>query len=119
MAKPIILPDRQGKPLYVLLTIDQYAALTGASKTAVKSTASSGKSAKRAALPGKTAKGKSGVSLIRRQRERLGLTQTEVARRLRLTQGGYSMIEKSKKPRRVTVNKVAKALGVSPASLLA
>jgi DNA-binding XRE family transcriptional regulator len=119
MAKPRILPDKNGKPLYVLLTNDEYQALKASPKAAPK-----GKPGKKAAPVSKRPAGKAGksaknVTPIRAQRERLGLSQAEVARRLGMTQGGYAVIEKSKTPRPVTVSKVAKALGVSVARLSA
>ncbi|MDR0587635.1 MAG: helix-turn-helix transcriptional regulator [Burkholderiales bacterium] len=118
MAKPRILPDKSGKPLYVLLTVEEYAKLTGASKAASQN--KSGKAAVAGKRPvGRPSSGKGVVTPIRVQRERLGLSQAEVARRLGMTQGGYAVIEKSLNPRAATVSKVAKALGVSVAKLSA
>ncbi|MEX2536293.1 MAG: helix-turn-helix transcriptional regulator [Trueperaceae bacterium] len=53
------------------------------------------------------------VSMARAWREHLGLTQQEVAKRLGITQGGLSQIEKQRRPRKATVEKLAVALGVS------
>ncbi len=52
-------------------------------------------------------------SLIRAWREHLGLTQTEVAERLGVSQPSYSRMEaKSANPRVATLKRIAAALGV-------
>ncbi len=46
-------------------------------------------------------------------REHLGLTQAEVAARANMTQGAYAQMENSAKPRRGSLKKIAKAMGLS------
>jgi DNA-binding XRE family transcriptional regulator len=55
--------------------------------------------------------------LVRAWREHLGITQTEMAKRLGMTQAGYHKIEKSKSLKRDTLKSVAKALGVKVTQL--
>jgi len=46
-------------------------------------------------------------------REHLGLTQLQVASRMNITQAAYAQMEQVKKPRKVTLQKVADALGLN------
>ena len=46
-------------------------------------------------------------------REHLGLTQLQVASRMKITQAAYAQMEQVKKPRKVTLQKVADALGLN------
>ena len=46
-------------------------------------------------------------------REHLGLTQVQVASRMNITQAAYAQMERVKKPRRATLQKVADALGLT------
>jgi len=50
-------------------------------------------------------------------RKHLGLTQAEVAARIGISQAAYAQQEKAAKPRKPTREKIAKALGISPALL--
>jgi len=50
-------------------------------------------------------------------RKHLGLTQTEVAARIGITQAAYAQQETAKKPRKATREKIARALGISPKQL--
>lgn len=54
---------------------------------------------------------------IRAWREHLGLTQAEVAKRLGITQSAYAQHEAKEPVRKVTREKVAKALGIVPEQL--
>ncbi len=57
---------------------------------------------------------KNGYSLIRAWREYLGMTQSEVASRMNITQSALSQIESGeKKLRKKTIEKLAGALGLS------
>jgi predicted transcriptional regulator len=60
----------------------------------------------------------SGMSVARAWREHLGLSQAEVAKRLKITQAALSQIESGKSPRTATLKKLAKALGISVDQLL-
>ena len=46
-------------------------------------------------------------------REHLGLTQVQVASRMNITQAAYAQMERVKKPRKATLQKVADALGLT------
>ena len=50
---------------------------------------------------------------MRAWREHLGLTQAEVAARANMTQGAYAQMENSAKPRRGSLKKIAKAMGLT------
>ena len=54
---------------------------------------------------------------IRAWREHLGLTQTEVARRLGVSQSAFAQQEAKESVRKSTREKIAKALGISPEQL--
>ncbi|OOH89863.1 hypothetical protein BMT54_05355 [Pasteurellaceae bacterium 15-036681] len=54
---------------------------------------------------------------IKAWREYLGLTQAEVAARLGISQPAYAKYEKSHSLRKITKEKIAKALGISPIQL--
>jgi DNA-binding XRE family transcriptional regulator len=56
-------------------------------------------------------------SPMRAWREHLGLTQAEVAARENMTQGAYAKMENSAKPRRATLKKIAKAIGLTAEQL--
>jgi len=54
---------------------------------------------------------------IRAWRERLGLTQTEVARRLGISQSAYAQQEAKEPVRKATREKIAQALGIAAEQL--
>jgi DNA-binding XRE family transcriptional regulator len=53
------------------------------------------------------------VSKARAWREYLGLTQAEVAARMGISQAALSQLENQKRPRRASLEKLAKALGLN------
>jgi len=56
---------------------------------------------------------KKGYTLVRAWREYLGLTQTEVARRMGITQAALSQMEsEEKRLRKATLEKLAAAMGI-------
>ena len=58
---------------------------------------------------------KNGFTLVRAWREYLGLTQSEVAARVNITQAALSQMESGdKKLRKNTIEKLSKALGLRP-----
>jgi ribosome-binding protein aMBF1 (putative translation factor) len=58
------------------------------------------------------------ISRIRAWREHLGFTQQEVAEKMGITQAALSQIEtKNSKPRKTTLEKLAKVLGLTAAQL--
>lgn len=54
---------------------------------------------------------------MRAWREHLGLTQTEIAKRLGITQAAYAQLEASQRPRKSTLQRVSAALGITPEQL--
>lgn len=56
-------------------------------------------------------------SAARAWREHLELTQTEVARRMGVTQGSYAQLESKKTIRKSSREKIAKALGIHETQL--
>lgn len=50
-------------------------------------------------------------------REHLGLTQVEVAAAMGITQAAYAQMERSQKPRRTTLERVAQAMGLQVGQL--
>ncbi|CAK7070285.1 MAG: hypothetical protein KER_03090 [Kerstersia gyiorum] len=58
-----------------------------------------------------------GATPIRAWREHLGLTQSEIAERLGISQSAYAQQENSKRPRKASIERIAVALGISTAQL--
>ena len=56
-------------------------------------------------------------SLVRAWREYLGVTQAEMAKRMKITQPSYGQMERSRNPRPETLKKIAKALKIDYAQL--
>ena len=52
------------------------------------------------------------TSPIQAWREYLSLTQTELAEKMGITQAAYSQIEKAKKNRKATLQKIAEAMNI-------
>jgi DNA-binding XRE family transcriptional regulator len=89
-----------GKPAFVVLPYAEFVKLPGAVQ-----------SGKVTRLNGKRVAHEIGV--LQAWREQLMLTQTEVAERMGISQAGYAQIEAAKRPRRVTLQKAADALGIT------
>ena len=53
-----------------------------------------------------------GISPMSAWREHFGLTQAEVAGRIGITQAAYAQMERVNQPRKITLEKVASALGI-------
>jgi DNA-binding XRE family transcriptional regulator len=58
-----------------------------------------------------------GVSPMAAWREHLRVTQAEVAGRIGITQAAYAQMERAKRPRKATLEKVAAALGLEAEQL--
>lgn len=58
-----------------------------------------------------------GVSPMAAWREHLGLTQAEVASRIGIAQAAYAQMERSRLPRKATLEKVAAAMGIEAEQL--
>lgn len=59
-----------------------------------------------------------GASAARAWREHLGLTQTQVASRMKISQAALAQMEKAQRPRKATHAKLAAALGIRVGQLL-
>lgn len=59
----------------------------------------------------------SAMTLARAWREYLGLTQEVVAQRMAVSQPALAQMENAKRPRRASLEKLAKALGLKPEQL--
>jgi len=57
---------------------------------------------------------KEGMSVIAAWRKHLGFSQATVAERIGISQAAYAQQEAAKKPRKVTREKIAQALGIAP-----
>jgi DNA-binding XRE family transcriptional regulator len=57
------------------------------------------------------------MTLPRAWREYLGLTQAVVAKRMGISQSALAQMENTKRPRRVTLVKLAKAINIKPEQL--
>ena len=60
---------------------------------------------------------KEGATLAAAWRRHLGLTQTDVAERIGISQSAYAQQESASKPRKATREKIAAALGIDPQQL--
>lgn len=58
-----------------------------------------------------------GATPVRAWREHLGLTQAEVATRMGVSQSAYAQQENSERLRKSSIERIAAALGISPAQL--
>jgi DNA-binding XRE family transcriptional regulator len=90
-----------GEPAFVVLPYADFVKLPGAVKTGTVTNL----------MVSRRSMGD--VGLLQAWREHLMLTQAEVAERMGISQAGYAQIEASKRPRKVTLQKAARALGIS------
>jgi len=102
--EPQIIRDQHGNPAFVVIPYDEFV---------------SRYEEKRVWIPNEVVEKTvmEGVSPIRAWREHLGLTQEEAARRLGVTQSAFAQMERAKRPRKTTLQKVAQALGIDVAQL--
>jgi len=99
-----ILTDAKGKPAFAVIPYAEYLSLSRQRAPAIPN-----------AVVGKVIN--KGMTPIRAWREHLGLTQTEVARRLDISQSAYAQQEAKEPVRKSTREKIAKALGIAPEQL--
>ncbi len=95
-----VIVGRDGKPAFVVVPYDQFRRMKGGFG--------------RGGVPDKIVNVvfERGVSPMSAWREHLGLTQTEVAGRIGITQAAYAQMERVKQPRKATLQKVAEAMGL-------
>lgn len=101
--------ETNGKPAFVVLPYDEYLELTGRQKPAgrVPADGTTPHEVMRLTV-------KNDWSMIRAWREHLGLTQTEMARRLEIRQPSYAAMEgPDAKPKKATRERIAAAMGIS------
>ncbi|MDR0771031.1 MAG: helix-turn-helix domain-containing protein [Burkholderiales bacterium] len=96
-----ILKDSKGKPEYAVIPYESFLKLAGPEED-------------KHYIPHDVVKRSviDGATPARAWREYLGLTQSAVAHRLKITQSAYSQLEKSASPHRATLAKIAKALKI-------
>jgi len=94
-----ILKDAKGKPAFVVIPYTEYLSLSKQRAETIPN-----------AVVDKVIN--KDMTPIRAWREHLGLTQTEVARRLGVSQSAYAQQEAKEPVRKSTREKIAKALGI-------
>ena len=99
-----ILKDAKGKPACVVIQYPEYMSLTKQNAPTIPNVVVN-KVINKDMTP------------IRAWREHLGLTQTEVARRLGISQSAYAQHEAKEPIRKATREKNAKAFGILPEQL--
>jgi len=99
-----ILKDAKGKPAFVVIPYPEYLSLTKQSAPTIPN-----------AVVNKVIN--KDMTPIRAWREHLGLTQTEVARRLGISQSAYAQQEAKEPVRKATREKIAQALGIAAEQL--
>jgi predicted transcriptional regulator len=103
--------DRNGTAVYAVVPIADYQALVAQARTAGLR--------KRATVPHEVVSLMlDGASAARAWREHLGLTQFEVASRMKISQAALAQMEKSLRPRKATRVKLAAALRIRVEQLL-
>jgi len=102
-----ILRDREGRPAFAVIPFADYQALA------------KGKAKKEPGIPAAVVDlaMDNEWSAARAWREHKELTQTEVARRMGITQGAYAQLEAKKSIRKSSREKIAAALGIQESQL--
>lgn len=101
MNRPIeyqTIKGTDGKPAFVVVPYDEFMELYAKEETLIPNE-----------IVGAVIEG---TTPIKAWREYLGLTQTDVATTLGITQAAFSQLETSSRPRRSTLRRVASALGL-------
>ena len=99
-----ILKDAKGKPAFAVIPYSEFLSLSKQHGPAIPN-----------AVVSKVIN--KDMTPIRAWREHLGLTQTEVARRLGISQSAYAQQESKEPTRKSTREKIAKAMGIVPEQL--
>ncbi|HZW24609.1 MAG TPA: helix-turn-helix transcriptional regulator [Gallionella sp.] len=99
-----ILKDAKGKPAFVVIPYSEYLSLSKQNAPTIPN-----------AVVDKVIN--QDMTPIRAWREHLGLTQTEVARRLGISQSAYAQQEAKEPVRKATREKIAQALGIAAEQL--
>ncbi len=99
-----ILKDAKGKPAFAVIPYGEYLTLSGRRAPPIPN-----------AVVGKVIN--KDMTPVRAWREHLGLTQSEVARRLGISQSAYAQQEAKEPARKSTRDKIAKAMGIASEQL--
>ena len=99
-----ILKDAKGKPAFAVIPYGEYLTLSRLRAPTIPN-AVVGKVINKVMTP------------VRAWREHLGLTQSEVARRLGISQSAYAQQEAKESVRKSTREKIAKAMGIASEQL--
>lgn len=99
-----ILKDAKGKPAFVVIPYSEYLSLSKQNAPTIPN-----------AVVDKVIN--KDMTPIRAWREHLGLTQTEVAHRLGISQSAYAQQEAKEPVRKATREKIAQALGIAAEQL--
>jgi DNA-binding XRE family transcriptional regulator len=99
-----ILKDAKGKPAFVVIPYSEYLTLSKQNAPTIPN-----------AVVDKVIN--QDMTPIRAWREHLGLTQTEVAHRLGISQSAYAQQEAKEPARKATREKIAQALGIAAEQL--
>ena len=100
-----IIRGKDGKPEYVVVPYEKYQELIGKKDEDYVPHEVVGKIV-------------AGAAPARAWREYLGLTQSEVASRMNISQPAYAQLEASEKLRPASRSKIAEALGINPELLM-
>jgi len=99
-----ILTDAKGEPAFAVIPYSEYLGMAGQRAPTIPN-----------AVVNKIIN--KDMTPIRAWREHLGLTQTEVARRLGVSQSAYAQQEAKEPVRKSTRERIARALGIVPEQL--
>jgi len=99
-----ILNDAKGKPAFAVIPYSEYLSLSKHRAATIPN-----------AVVDKVIN--KDMTPVRAWREHLGLTQTEVARRLGISQSAYAQQEAKEPVRKATRERIAEALGIVPDQL--
>ena len=107
-----ILRDAAGQPAFAVLPFAHYQSLVKSKKSTAPASSEPG-------IPMAVVEQaiRHGLSATRAWRQHLRLTQTEVARRMGITQGAYAQLEAKTQVRKSSRIKIAQALGIDAAQL--
>lgn len=100
-----IIVGQDGKPAFVVVPYDQFRRMRGGFTHGTVPNEVVNLSFERS------------ISAMAAWREHFGLTQAEVATRIGITQAAYAQMERVKRPRKATLEKVASALGLEAEQL--
>lgn len=99
-----VIKDSKGKPTFAVIPYEEYLSLTKNRAPTIPN-----------AVIGKVVN--ADMTPIRAWREHLGLTQSDVAGRLGISQSAYAQQEAKGNLRKITREKIAEALGIEPEQL--